>query len=192
MDDFSRQRINFIEVLPVLYKRIPSAWHLLIIWGVTGLLLVLQHVMAGHGHQQLRLDKDSLAANLNAALDKLSGSGGADTKGKLIAVSDNALQLNAVGFYGDLTALAQHYSTHVWFTRIMIDKAQEEVMLEGETNSTQALNDLYAQLAGLPEFAAYSLNLRDIKRMTRTNQSDSVVHSFVITNIEKQYRRGSR
>jgi hypothetical protein len=191
MDDFSRQRINFIEVLPVLYSRIPSVSQTLILWAVVAALLGLQHLMASHSHEQLRLDKESLTGRLNEALEALSGEAVTEKQGKLVAISDDALKLNDIGFYDDLLALAQHYSTQVWFTRIMIDKEKQEVVLEGDASSTQALNDLYSKLIKLPEFADYGLNLRDIKRITRTEKEAYILHSFVITNV-KQYRRRSR
>lgn len=189
MDDFSRQRINFIEVLPVLYQRIPSVSQILVLWAIVGALLGLQHMLASHGYESLRLDRDSLTAKLNHALEELSGETIPQSKGRLVAISDDTMELNDVGFYGDLLALAKHHSPQVWFTRIMIDKENEKVMLEGEAGSTQALNDLYSTLVALPQFSGYDLNLRDIKRTTRVDNKDLVLHSFAITNMQKNRRR---
>ena len=191
MDDFSRQRINFVEVLPILYRRMPSVSQILILWAIVGALLGLQHMMASHGYESLRLDKDSLTAKLNMTLEALSGETVSEEQGKLVAISDDAMELDDIGFYGDLLALAKYYSTQVWFTRIMINKESEEVVLEGNASSTQALNNLYAQLSALPEFSPYGLNLRDIKRITLVGEEEHVLHSFIITNV-KQYRRRSR
>lgn len=191
MDDFSKQRINFVEVLPILYRRMPSVPQILMLWAIIGALLGLQHMLASHGYERLRLDKDSLTAKLNTTLEALSGEVVSGAQGKLVAISDDAMELDDIGFYGHLLTLAKHYNTQVWFTRIMIDKESEEVVLEGDASSTQALNNLYSQLITLPEFSDYGLNLRDIKRTTLVGEDERVLHSFIITNV-KQYRRRSR
>lgn len=189
MDDFGKQRINFVEVLPILYQRIPSVSQTLILWAITIVLLGVQHAVARHWYENLRLDKNTLTTRLNSALEDLSGKAIPGEQGKLVAISNETVGLNDIGFYADLLALASQHSTHVWFTRIMIDKESKEVALEGDASSTQALNHLYLQLIDLPEFSNYGLNLRDIKRVIRTDSQERVLHSFVITNVKKENRR---
>ena len=52
--------------------------------------------------RNLRLDKNTLTTRLNSALEDLSGKAIPGEQGKLVAISNETVGLNDIGFYADL------------------------------------------------------------------------------------------
>ncbi|MBT4885538.1 MAG: hypothetical protein HON55_05250 [Legionellales bacterium] len=195
MNMTNKQRVNFLEVLPVRYDMLPSFTHILIVWGLLCAGFYMQHLYAGNSHSKLLSHGDKLNAKLDKALASLSEGGanfeGGKGRGKLVAITDDKLNLNKVGFYGDLRSLALNYSDKVWFTSISINNKDGKVTLLGRTSSTSALNKLFTKLTALDEFKDYSMNLRDIVRV-ESKDSGGVLHAFIISNdsdVKSKQRR---
>lgn len=182
----NKQRVNFLEVLPVRYDLLPGLNHMLMIWGALCVILYFQHLYADSAHSKLLSHGDQLSSQLNeglAALSKKSeGNNEGGGKGRLVAIADDGLNFSKTGFYRDLHSLSLNYNNKVWFTYISINNEDDTVTLLGKTSSTSALNELFTKLTLLDEFKSYKLNLRDIARVDSNANSDTVFHGFVISN----------
>ena len=181
------QEINFLEVMPVRYDRIPSAQHIIAIWLFFILVFCGLHFHSYSAYKKLSTESIELRATLDKAISFLGQSNNSlnkkDKKGKVVAVSDSKLNLSMEGFSSNLLSLSENYNDKVWYTQISFSNKDKSLALEGYTVSTTELNNLFSRLKEAPLFSGFQLILEDVVLKFEIDGMPS--HKFRITGLKK-------
>lgn len=180
-----KQKINFLEVLPVRYDRMPNVFHIVLSWVGFSAILYAAHLFNMSQHSGLIAIEEEIKKDLDTAISFLGethkGKNSSSDVGKIVAISDKELQLDNVGFADNLLALAQYGTPEVWFTSLVFDHEKNEIKLTGVTVSTKALNNFFKNIKSHESFKNKDLVLKDVRKSVSQKKDDNNGHSFVIT-----------
>ncbi|MEE3003081.1 MAG: hypothetical protein VX335_01895 [Pseudomonadota bacterium] len=181
------QEINFLEVMPIRYDRIPSSLHIILIWLFFVLTFCILHYQSYSSFKTLSAESKSLNSSLDKAISLLghnhSDAGKKENNLRVVAISDESLNLNSVGFSEKLLALSENYNDKVWYTQISFSNKDKSLALEGDTISTTELNNLFSRLKEAPLFSDFQLILQDV--MLKFEIDGMPSHKFRITGLKK-------
>jgi hypothetical protein len=185
MNNSTKQNINFLEVLPVRYDRMPNIYQIVLTWVLFSGLVYLLHLFSMNKHHGLIELEKKIKNDLDSTISFLEETHKNDESqvpvGKIVAISDQELKLDNVGFANNLIALAQYGSPEVWFTSLVFNHEKNEIKLTGLTVSTKTLNKFFSNLKNHESFKDKNLVLKDIRRNKSLEQDKGSTHSFVIT-----------
>jgi hypothetical protein len=180
MTSLKYQSINFIEVLPFRYDRIPSFWHIIASWFILAALVYAGHVGMQFSHNKLISKSNSLKESLDRSISFLNKGQSSDDKVQIVAVADNDLDLNNKGYMGPLVTLSKHTPRTVWFNSFVFNQKSNSMVFNGNTSSTLSLNNFFNKIKVLDTFKNSDLVLRNIAKRS-SKDGESSTHSFVIS-----------